>query len=134
MALAVKNKRNKIIITVTWPCRYVYFPTRVLISLLIYNTCKFSQDFDLLISFIQIFCRISLAIFRLKLVLDPCNFWVSFFAVDFCCCLRSLDSRNRICFKIPTRSSSTLCWMPLDVSMNLQSRDTARAFPSVSKL
>lgn len=34
------------------------------------------------------------------------------------------------CFKIPTNNSSTLCWIPLDVSMNLASMDLAKAFPS----
>ena len=37
---------------------------------------------------------------------------------------------SRICLRMPTSSSSTLCWMPLDVSMNLQSNDTASDLPS----
>ena len=41
-----------------------------------------------------------------------------------------LDIFKRICLRIPTRSSSTLCWIPLDVSMYLQSNDTANDFPS----
>ncbi|KAK9717527.1 hypothetical protein QE152_g23683 [Popillia japonica] len=42
----------------------------------------------------------------------------------------SLDSLRRICFRIPTSSSSTLCCIPLDVSMNLQSLEIASDFPS----
>lgn len=68
--------------------------------------------------------------FKLKLVFELCNLLLSFFKVDF---FLSRDSRKRICFKMPTRSSSTLCWMPLDVSMNLQSLATARALPSAEK-
>lgn len=37
---------------------------------------------------------------------------------------------SRTCFSTPTSSSSTLCWMPLEVSMNLQSRDAANCLPS----
>lgn len=92
-----------------------------------YKTCRFSQDLDLLMSFIHIFCKISLAILRLKLVFDPCNLLFSFFKFDF---FLSRDSLNRICLRMPTRSSSTLCCIPLEVSMNLQSLATARALPS----
>ena len=38
-----------------------------------------------------------------------------------------------ICFKIPTRSSSTLCWIPADVSMNFTSQFVASRRPSETK-
>lgn len=97
----------------------------------IYKIYKFSHDLDLLMSFIQIFWRISRAMFRLRLVMEPCSLLIPFFAPDF---FFARDSLNRICFTIPTKSSSTLCWIPLEASMNLQSRASARAFPSVKKL
>ena len=43
----------------------------------------------------------------------------------------SYSTLNRICFKTPTKSSSTLCSMPAEVSMNLASHDLAKALPSV---
>lgn len=92
----------------------------------VYNTCKFSQLFDLLMSFRHIFCRISLAKCSLKLVFDPFILLFSF-VIDF---FFSNVSRSRICFRMPTSSSSTLCWIPLEVSINLQSLETAKAFPS----
>lgn len=34
------------------------------------------------------------------------------------------------CFNMPTSNSSTLCWIPLDVSINFASMDLANALPS----
>lgn len=42
------------------------------------------------------------------------------------------SSLRRICFSVPTRSSSTLCWIPDDVSMNFVSWEVARFFPSIT--
>lgn len=46
-------------------------------------------------------------------------------------CFFSRVSLRRLCFSMPTRSSSTLCWIPEEVSMNFESRDAANDFPSV---
>ena len=43
------------------------------------------------------------------------------------------SSRSRICFSVPTKSSSTLCWIPDEVSMNFVSWEVARFLPSVNK-
>lgn len=96
-----------------------------------HSTCKFSQLL-LLLSFKHILLRISLARFRLRTVLLLCNFDSS---LPLLPCRRSFFSRvslKRICFKTPTRSSSTLCLSPLDVSINLHSRDVANCFPSLT--
>ena len=37
---------------------------------------------------------------------------------------------NLICFRTPTNNSSTLCWIPAEVSMNLDSHDLASFLPS----
>ena len=37
---------------------------------------------------------------------------------------------SRICLRTPTSSSSTLCWRPTDVSMNLASQLLANSLPS----
>ena len=37
---------------------------------------------------------------------------------------------NLICLRTPTNNSSTLCWMPAEVSMNLASHDLASFLPS----
>lgn len=46
---------------------------------------------------------------------------------------RNLDAfcLRLTCFNMPTSSSSTLCCMPDDVSINLASREAARVLPSV---
>jgi len=99
----------------------------------IYKTWRFSHDLDLL-SFIHILFKISRAMFKDKDVLEPWSRKLFEFLPPLLprrnCRFLSRLSRSRICFSIPTSSSSTLCWIPLDVSMNLQSRDAARAFPS----
>ena len=45
--------------------------------------------------------------------------------------LGSCSCFSRICLTIPTKSSSTLCWIPAEVSMNLASHEAAIRFPSV---
>ena len=45
-----------------------------------------------------------------------------------------LSSRSLICFRMPTSSSSTLCWMPADVSMNFTSQLVAKRRPSEIKV
>lgn len=72
----------------------------------------------------QIFCRISLAKCREMCVLELRIF------VELLAAFLSRVSFSRTCFSTPTSSSSTLCWMPLDVSMNFTSLDWARALPS----
>lgn len=98
-----------------------------------HSTCRFSQLL-LLLSFKHILLRISLAIFKLRTVLLLCNFDINLLLLP---CRRSFFSRlslRRICFSTPTRSSSTLCLSPLDVSMNLHSRDVASCFPSLTTI
>ncbi len=43
----------------------------------------------------------------------------------------AISTRRRICFRTPTRSSSTLCSMPAEVSINLASHDLAKLRPSI---
>uniref|UniRef100_A0A2H1W8E0 SFRICE_006108 n=1 Tax=Spodoptera frugiperda TaxID=7108 RepID=A0A2H1W8E0_SPOFR len=101
-----------------------------------YRTCKFSQDFDLEMSFMQIFCSSSLAMLSdINFILITFEYgsifceYITCFPV-FLACFLSLLSFSRICLRMPTSSSSTLCWIPDDVSMNLQSLDVASALPS----
>lgn len=89
-----------------------------------HKTWRFSQDLDFP-SVRHILCRISRAMLSESDVLEP---WSRFTPLR--ARFLSRVSRSRICFNTPTNSSSTLCCMPLEVSMNLQSRDAARAFPS----
>lgn len=89
-----------------------------------HKTWRFSQLLDLP-SVRHILCRISRAMLSESEVLEPCNRLTPRRALFL-----SRVSRSRICFKTPTSSSSTLCWIPLDVSMNLQSLDAANALPS----
>lgn len=96
-----------------------------------HSTCKFSQLL-LLLSFKHILLRISLARFRLRTVLLLCSFDNSLPLLPWRRSFFSRDSLRRICFRTPTRSSSTLCLSPLDVSMNLHSRDVANCFPSLT--
>lgn len=79
-------------------------------------------------SFKQIFWRISFAKCR-----DMCvrEFRI---LVALMAAFLSRVSFNRTCFSTPTSSSSTLCWIPLDVSMNLASLDCANAFPSANEI
>lgn len=95
----------------------------------VHKTWRFSQLL-LLLSFRHILLRISRARFRLSAVLLLCNLER---ILDLLPCLLiflSRDSRSRICFSTPTSNSSTLCWIPLEVSMNLQPREVANCFPS----
>lgn len=41
-----------------------------------------------------------------------------------------LGFHSLTCFNTPTSNSSTLCWIPLDVSINFASMDLANALPS----
>lgn len=84
------------------------------------RTCRFSQDLDLL-SDKHILCRSSFAMFSERLVLEEWSLRLFFF---------SRVSLNLICFRIPTSNSSTLCCIPLEVSMYLQSLLAANDFPS----
>lgn len=89
-----------------------------------HKTCRFSQLLDLP-SVRHILCSISRAMLSESEVLEPCSRLTPRRARFL-----SRVSRSRICFSTPTSSSSTLCWIPLDVSMNLQSLEAARALPS----
>ena len=57
-----------------------------------------------------------------------CNFYNTFLLDP----PKSWAWRRRICFAIPTRSSSTLCFNTQEVSINLQSNAMAISFPSES--
>ena len=53
-----------------------------------------------------------------------------FFELD----MVSNSIRNRICFSTPTNSSSTLCSIPADTSMNFDEQDLAKVLPSAKEL
>ena len=105
---------------------------------LVYRTCKFSQDFDEVLELMQTRARISLATCNVCRGLETRRAWIDedlefldpvFFP------LSPPDSRRsclkRICLRIPTKSSSTLCWMQAEVSMNFTSKDLASRRPSM---
>lgn len=95
-----------------------------------YKTWRFSQLL-LLLSFKHILLSISRARLRLIAVLLSLSFETTPFPlVVWRRNLRSRDSRSLICLSTPTSSSSTLCWIPLEVSMNLHSREVANCLPS----
>ena len=103
-----------------------------MIAISSYSTCRFSQLL-LLLSFKHILFNISLARFRLSAVLLPCSLDRIFLLLLWRFSFLSRLSRSRICLSTPTRSSSTLCWIPLDVSMNLHSLDVASCLPSLKE-
>lgn len=76
----------------------------------------------------QIFCNKSLAMCS-EMCVRELFILLALLAAAFL----SRVSFNRTCFSTPTSSSSTLCWIPLDVSMNFTSRDWAKALPSVGE-
>ena len=93
------------------------------------STCRFSHDLDLE-SLRQILCRISRAMLSESEVREPCR---RLELEPRRCRFRSREARRRICLSTPTSSSSTLCWMPDEVSMYLQSREAASALPSATQ-
>ena len=132
----------------TWlkPCQY-----------LIQRICKFSQSRGLvLLDFTQTLVRMSLAAWSVLKGLDNLrlpepllkigadepfsvlvgsveseSFLFLLVDADRDADIFSYSTLNRICFKTPTKSSSTLCSIPAEVSMNLASHDLAKALPSV---
>jgi len=96
-----------------------------------HSTCKFSQLL-LLTSCRQILLRISRARFRFSTVLLLCSFDSSLLLLPWRRSFLSRLSLRRICFSTPTRSSSTLWFNPLVVSMNLHSREVANCLPSLT--
>ena len=112
--------------------------------------CKFSQSTGLfLLDLRHVLVIISLATCRVRNGLESLRFvslflsppvedsipsgsFVGFFflkEIDILSC----SILNLICFRIPTKSSSTLCSIPAEVSMNLASHFLANVLPSANK-
>lgn len=74
--------------------------------------------------------------FRLREVLEPCRRppLPCPYLLPRLLSFLSRDSFSRLCFRMPTRSSSTLCWIPDEVSMNFESRDAASDLPSANSV
>ena len=114
--------------------------------------CKFSQSTGLfLLDLRHVLVIISLATCRVRNGLESLRFVTSLFlstvevatqlsfsVVGFPSFLEEIDILscsilNLICFRIPTKSSSTLCSIPAEVSINLASQFLAKDLPSVKK-
>ena len=114
--------------------------------------CKFSQSTGLfLLDLRHVLVIISLATCRVRNGLESLRFVTSLFLstvevatqlsfsfVGFPSFLEEIDILscsilNLICFRIPTKSSSTLCSIPAEVSINLASQFLAKDLPSVKR-
>jgi len=109
----------------------ISIPITVYRLALSHSTCRFSQLL-LLTSCRQILLRISRARFRFSTVLLLCSFDNSLLLLPWRRSFLSRLSLRRICFSTPTRSSSTLWFSPLVVSINLHSREVANCLPSLT--